>query len=70
MKKYQIAFYKYQNKKYMLTTTEAIKDYYKTGLLNFICYFTYKKDLINVIKNNPNFKDIKDNVNYKTLYLN
>lgn len=70
MKKYQIAFYKYLDKKYMLTTSEAIKKYHNTGKIKYLCHFKYKKDLINVIKNNVNFEDVKNNVNYKTIYLN
>ena len=66
MKKYQIA------KKggfYIITTMEAIENFYKIHMLPYDKAMKHKNDLINLIETSENFKKYKNNTNYKTVIL-
>ena len=64
MKKYQIVRI---NNFYVITTKEAIKDFYKTHFLPYDKGMKHKSDLINLIETSENFLKYKNNTTYKTI---
>lgn len=71
MKKYQIIKTKQSKSAYMyaVATKEDIKNYYKTHFLPLALSFSNKKDLIYIIENNENYKHLKNNTSYKTIFI-
>lgn len=66
MKKYQIVK---NGRMYAVATKEDIKEYYKTHFLPLVLSFSNKKDLIYIIENNENYKHLKNNTSYKTIFI-
>lgn len=66
MKKYQIVRI---NNFYVITTKEAIQDFYKTHFLPYDKGMKHKSDLINLIETSENFLKYKNNTTYKTIVL-
>lgn len=70
MKEYQIIKNSVGNKPiYGVAKKEDIKSYYKNHFLPLALSITHKKDLIYIIENNEHYKNLRGNVDYRTVHL-